>query len=193
MDETCSAECVNAMRTAFMEADRDGSASHTHGASDLMVPIIEETIEEDDTVDIFKDQLKQAYDDTEAKEVASYIRERWNKFATFRRAGHTGSVVMKGGHGMVADFLPGEYSLVDLACFSDLPPLVPKCTVIKGVKWVPSSVPGKSGKAIFPKNFDGKIVTDLATNELLRYYGCSFADTQQERFPCYIDMLQGDW
>ncbi|XP_052776499.1 uncharacterized protein LOC128214199 [Mya arenaria] len=226
MDETCSAECVNAMRTAFMEADRDGSGTLSfrelteyiwdkkrsirmskvmkvfseatkagsdeisftdfqqviqNGASDLMMPIIEESMKEDETSDVFRDQLKHAYDDTEAKELASYIRERWNKFATFRRAGNTGSVVMTGGHGMVADFLPGEYNLVDLACFSDLPPLVPKHTIAKGVKWVSSSVSGKSGKAIFPKNFDGKIVTDLATNELLRYYGCSFADTQQEK------------
>ncbi|WAR23280.1 CML16-like protein [Mya arenaria] len=150
-------------------------------AANLMMPIIQEAINEGETSDVFRDQLKHAYDDTEAKELASYIRGRWNKFATFRRAGVTGSVVMKGGHGMVADFLPGEYSLVDLACFSDLPPLVPKHTVIKGVKWVSSSVPGKSGKAIFPEDFDGKIETDLATNELLRYYGCSFADTQQEK------------
>ncbi|XP_052776936.1 uncharacterized protein LOC128214485 [Mya arenaria] len=226
MDETSSAECVNAMRRAFMEADRDGSGTLSfrefteyiwdkkrsirmsqvmkvfseatksgsdevsftdfqqviqNGASNLMMPIIEGDINEDETSDVFRDQLKQVYDDTEAKELASYIRGRWNKFASFRRAGATGTVVMTGGHGMVADILPGEYNLVDLACFSDLPPLVPKHTVIKGVKWVSSSIPGKSGKAIFPKDFDGKIVTDLATNELLRYYGCSFADTQQEK------------
>ena len=38
---------------------------------------------------------------------------------------------MQGGHGFVADFLPGEYNLVDLACFTDLPPLEPVHRVIK--------------------------------------------------------------
>ncbi|XP_052776504.1 uncharacterized protein LOC128214202 [Mya arenaria] len=226
MCETSSAECVNAMRRAFMEADRDGSGTLNfrefteyisdkkrsirltkvikafgeaaksgldeisftdfqqllqNGASDILMPVVEKAIQKDETSDVFRDHMKQAYDDAEAKEIASYIRDRWNKFATFRRAAATGTVVMTGGHGMVADILPGEYNLLDIACFSDLPPLVPKYTVIKGVKWVSSSVPGKSGKAIFPKDFDGQIVTDLATNELLRYYKCCFADTQQEK------------
>jgi hypothetical protein len=69
---------------------------------------------------------------------------------------------MKGGHGMVADFVPGEYSLIDLTCFSDLPPLVPKYTAVKGVTWVSSTVPGKSGKIVFPPDFDRKVITDVA-------------------------------
>lgn len=225
VNETCSAEYVNAMRRAFMAADRDGSGAVSFreffeyvsdkkrsirmtkvlntfskisadtdeinfsdfqkviqgGSSDLMMPIIEEELYDNNTSDVFKEQMKQVYDETETEELTTFIRERWNKFATFRRAGHTGSIVMQGGHGMVADFAPGEYSLVDLACFTDLPPLVPKHTIIKGVQWKTTSVSGQSGKVIFPTDFDGKVATDLATNELLRYYGCSFADSQQEK------------
>ncbi len=47
------------------------------------------------------------------------------------RMGASGDVVMKGGHGFVADYLPGEYTLVDLACFTDLPPLEPAHVVVK--------------------------------------------------------------
>ena len=42
---------------------------------------------------------------------------------------------MTGGHGMVADVVPGQYNLVDLACFNDLPPITPKHAVVKGVVW----------------------------------------------------------
>ncbi|KAK3086292.1 hypothetical protein FSP39_016405 [Pinctada imbricata] len=143
------------------------------------LPVIEE--EELSNEMTIENQLKCAFDETESEEMAKYVRGRWNAFASFRRKGATGQIVMKGGHGMVADFVPGEYSLVDLACFSDLPPIVPKHTVVKGITWQTSSEKGKSGKVIFPNDFDGKIITDIATNELLRYYDCSFADSQQEK------------
>ncbi|XP_013417464.1 uncharacterized protein LOC106178715 [Lingula anatina] len=145
-------------------------------------PIPEEEIElvqESDSLDVFERQLKQTYDDTDVDTLSHYIRDRWDKFTSFRRLGASGEVVMKGGSGMVADIVPGDYNLMDIACFSDLPPLVPKCTVIKGVKWVSSTIPGISGKIVFPSDFNKEIVTDLATNEHLRYYGCSFADSQQ--------------
>lgn len=225
MDETGTAECVSAMRKAFLEADRKGSGTLNFreftefvweknrsarmtkvlrsfanittdeisfsdfekmvagSGADVLMPIMEVEIEQDtdSSLDNFESRLHKVYDDTDADELAGYIRQRWNKFATFRRAGNTGSVVMKGGHGMVADFVPGEYSLIDLACFSDLPPLIPKHTVVKGFQWQSSVIPGKSGKAIFPPDFDRKIVTQNATSELLRYYECSFADSQQEK------------
>ena len=129
----------------------------------------------------FARQLKCVFEDTEVEDLADYVRDRWDSFAAFKRKGATGEVVMTGGQDMVADFVPGEYNLIDLACFSDLPPLVPKHTVVPGVKWESSRVRGKSGKIIFPADFDGKILTDMATNEHLRFYGCSFADSQQEK------------
>ncbi|XP_076070104.1 uncharacterized protein LOC143041866 [Mytilus galloprovincialis] len=227
MDETSTAECVNAMRKAFLEADRNGSGTLNFrefteyvwekkrsirmskimtsfsesakdeitfsdfqkmvqgGNSDVLTSIIEEEIEDidlnDSSVDQFQNQLKQVYSDTDSKELTTYIRDRWKNFATFRRKGNTGTIVMKGGHGMVADLVPGEYSLIDLACFSDLPPLIPKHTVVKGVKWEIGTVPGKSGKITFPPDFNGRVVTDVATTELLRYYDCSFADAKQEK------------
>ena len=58
------------------------------------------------------------------------------------RTGASGDVVMQGGHGFVADFLPGEYNLVDLACFTDLPPLEPVHRVIKVRPPVTSSCRG---------------------------------------------------
>ncbi|KAK3086294.1 hypothetical protein FSP39_016414 [Pinctada imbricata] len=129
----------------------------------------------------FEKQLKCAFDETEVQELAESVQERWEAFAAFNRKGASGETVMTGSEEMVADFVPGEYSLIDLACFSDLPPLIPKHTVVKGIQWQSSTEKGKSGKIIFPKDFDGKIVTDFATNELLRYYGCSFADSRQEK------------
>lgn len=228
LNETSTEECVNALRKAFLDADRDGSgtlnfrefteyvwekkrsirmskimsAFNNKGAddeitftdfqqmiqggnTDVLTTILEDeaddTSVDDSSLNKFQNQLKQAYSDSDAEELAGYIRERWKKFATFRRQGKGGTIVMKGGHGMVADFVPGEYSLIDLTCFSDLPPLVPKYTAVKGVTWVASTIPGKSGKIIFPSDFDGKVVTDVATTELVRYYGCSFADANQEK------------
>ncbi|XP_052078729.1 switch-associated protein 70-like [Mytilus californianus] len=225
MNETETAECVNVMRKAFLEADRDGSGTLNFrefteyvweknrnanmtkilksfanvstdeisfedfellvsgSGAEVLVPILEEEIEQgtDSSLDDFEGRLQKVYDDTEADELTIYIRERWNKFASFRRAGKTGSVVMTGGHGMVADIVPGEYSLIDLACFSDLPPLEPKHAVVKDTQWLSSTISGKSGKMIFPLEFDKKVPMEQATSELLRYYGCSFADSQQEQ------------
>ncbi|VDI13950.1 switch-associated protein 70 [Mytilus galloprovincialis] len=225
MNETETAECVNVMRKAFLEADRDGSGTLNFrefteyvweknrnanmskilksfsnvstdeisfedfeklvagSGAEVFAPILEEEIEQgtDSSLDDFQGRLQKVYDDTEANELTTYIRQRWNKFASFRRAGKTGSVVMSGGHGMVADIVPGQYSLIDLACFSDLPPLEPKHKVVKNTQWLSSTISGKSGKIIFPPEFDKQIPTEQATSELLRYYGCSFADSQQEQ------------
>ena len=124
-------------------------------------------------ISAFEMQLRRSFDATESDELAKFLNDRWKSFSAFKRRTNGGSIVMTGGEEMVSDVLPGNYSLVDLVCFSDLPPLEPKHTVIKGVKWVSSKVPGKSGQAIFPSSFDGKIVTEIATNEHLRYYGAS--------------------
>jgi Ca2+-binding EF-hand superfamily protein len=125
-----------------------------------------------------EDYLKQFYSKADSREMAQYLRQRWNKFATFRRVGAKGEVVMKGGHGMVADVVPGEYDLLELACFNDLPPIIPKHVVVKAT-WTPSTVPGKSGRCLFPTDFDGVLPIEVATNGHLAYYGASLVDGQQ--------------
>ena len=132
--------------------------------------------EEDDNS--LEGRLKNMYDDADAERIASFLRERWTAFASFRRPGESGEVVMSGGHGMVADVLPGEYNLVDLACFSDLPPITPRHIVVKNIRWV-HAPPNGHGKAIFPSDFDGVLPVEIATTEHLRYYGASLADTTQ--------------
>ncbi|XP_013385903.1 uncharacterized protein LOC106155567 [Lingula anatina] len=157
---------------------------HLREESELELPNLAEKMEkidEEGESSVFERQLRKEYHDTDADQLAKYVRNRWDKFATFRRLGASGEPVMTGGHGMVADIVPGKYNLMDIACFSDLPPLIPKHTTVKGVRWASSTTPGKSGKVIFPNDFSGVIATDIATNEHLRYYGCSIADAQQEK------------
>ena len=142
-------------------------------------------------ISAFERQLQTTYKATESDDLANFLNERWKIFAAFRRQGSSGSLVMTGSDEMVSDFLPGNYNLVDLVCFSDLPPLEPRHTVIKGVKWISSKVPGKSGRAIFPSSFDGKIASEFATNEHLRYYGAVFAENQQLQVSlCYRHGIQ---
>ena len=147
--------------------------------------------EESAGISAFERQLQKTFKDTESDELVQLLHDRWKSFSAFQRQTSRGSVVMTGGDEMINDFLPGNYNLVDLACFTDLPPLEPKHTVIKGVKWVSSKVPGKSGRAIFPNSFDGKVAKEIATNEHLRYYGASFAENQQIQVSlCYRHGIQ---
>ena len=171
---------------ANMDKDQNDQISVTEFQNFVMneksqLAIIEEDDLDDTSNGAFEKAMKCKFDEADAQELTKYVRQRWNAFASFRRHGATGNIVMKGGDGMVADFVPGQYKLIDLACYSDLPPLIPKHTVIKSVEWEASSVKGKSGKIAFPADFDEKIQTDQATNEHLRYYGCSFADSNQEK------------
>lgn len=142
-------------------------------------------------ISAFERRLQSTYQEIESDDLANFLNDRWKSFAAFRREGSSGSLVMTGNDEMVSDVLPGNYNLVDLVCFSDLPPLKPQHTTIKGFKWVSSKVPGKSGRAIFPSSFDGKIATEFATNEHLRYYGSSFAENQQLQVSlCYRHGIQ---
>ena len=146
---------------------------------------------ESSAISIFEKQLQKTYKETESDDLADFLNERWKSFAAFKRQGSSGSLVMTGSEEMVSDVLPGNYNLVDLVCFSDLPPLEPRHTVVKGVKWISSKVPGKSGRAILPDSFDGKVATEFATNEHLRYYGASFAENQQLQVSfCYRHGIQ---
>ena len=80
---------------------------------------------------------------------------------------------------MVADVVPGSYNLIDLAMFNDLPPITPKHVAVKDVVWNSSSVPNRSGRVIFPPDFDGKIPVEVATNEHLAYYDATLATGNQ--------------
>lgn len=83
---------------------------------------------------------------------------------------------MTGASNIVDDFVPGEYNLKDLANLNDLPTILPKMTVVRGVSWESSNIPNTSGNLVFPSDFNGVIEVEIATNELLSYYQCSFAD-----------------
>jgi hypothetical protein len=43
---------------------------------------------------------------------------------------------MSGQRRLVRDILPGSYTLADVVEFSDLPPLLPNHTVVKGCFWI---------------------------------------------------------
>lgn len=137
--------------------------------------ISEDAEEEPETLE---GRLRNMYNEADAKRMASFLRDRWEAFASFRRAGDSGDVVMTGGHGMVADVLPGNYNLIDLACFSDLPPITPRHIVVNDFKWIHAES-GGHGKAIFPPEFSGTLPVEIATTEHLRYYGASLADSTQ--------------
>jgi Ca2+-binding EF-hand superfamily protein len=126
-----------------------------------------------------EETLRNMYDNADASDIVTYLRQRWQTLVNFKRLGSQGDPVLTGSEGMVADVLPGVYTLLDLACFSDLPPIVPHHVEIKGVQWVSSTMPGLSGKLIFPEHFDGRLPVDIASNEHLAYYGCSLADSSQ--------------
>ena len=118
-------------------------------------------------ISAFERQLQKTFEATESDELAEFLNDRWKSFAAFKRQTNRGSVVMTGSDEMFSDFLPGDYNLVDIACFSDLPPLEPRHTVIKGVKWVSSNVPGISGRVIFPDSFDDKKWQQMSTLDIM--------------------------
>jgi len=125
-----------------------------------------------------EDMFRGVYNQADATQLATYLRQRWRNFASFKRTGATGDLVMKGAPGMVDDVVPGEYALIDLACFNDLPPIEPRHVTAK-VTWIKSTVPGKSGRLLFSNDFEEKLPTVIATNETLSYYGASLADQNQ--------------
>ena len=115
----------------------------------------------------------------DANQLATYLRSRWKAFASFKRTNKEGKLVMTGAPGMVADVVPGSYNLIDLAMFNDLPPITPKHVAVKGVSWNSSSIPNRSGRVVFPPDFDGKIPVEVATNEHLAYYDSTLATGNQ--------------
>ena len=134
-----------------------------------------------DSEDGVNKYLRKVYEETDMEDLALYIRKRWTAFASFKRYGKDNKLVMIGDHGMKRDVFPGKYSLIDLACFSDLDPLEPRHATVQGVRWISSTVNNKPGQLIFPSTFGGRIPTEVATSELLRYYECTIADANQEK------------
>ena len=55
------------------------------------------------------------------------------------------------------------------------------CVILQGCRWEKAKTGVRSGRLVFPSDFDGVIPTDIATTEQLRYYGCSLADQNQVR------------
>ena len=101
---------------------------------------------------------------------------------SYKRTNKEGKPVMTGVRtGMVADVEPGSYNITDLAVFNDLPPITPKYVAVKGVTWNSSGVPNRSGRVVFPADFDGKLPVEVATNEYLAYYGAALANRNPER------------
>ncbi|XP_056022748.1 uncharacterized protein LOC130055156 [Ostrea edulis] len=129
----------------------------------------------------FEAQMKLQFDSCDSNVLKNRIEKRWQKFASFRRQGENGNDVMKGASGIVEDIVPGEYKMEDLAKFRDLPKLLPKVTIVKGVSWESSDIPDTSGNLVFPHDFSGQIEAEIATGELLEYYGCTFAEGKSEK------------
>lgn len=140
------------------------------------VSILEELGLFPSSLDSFEAQLKSRFDTSNSSILRRKIKDRWNKFASFKRLGENRQTVMTGASNIVDDFVPGEYNLKDLANLNDLPTILPKMTVVRGVSWESSNIPNTSGNLVFPSDFNGVIEVEIATNELLSYYQCSFAD-----------------
>ena len=176
---------IKAISDTFEALDKDKSGDicfrefrdffNRQSRSRSLMPLAEVEI----SVSPLEEALKEVSRETDTTEMVSYLWDRWKKFKTFKREGESGEMVMTGAHGIVNDHLPGEYALLELACFNDLPPIVPKHTVITDIQWLKSPDPSTSGRILFPPDFNRKIATDLATSETLAFYGCSLADGNQ--------------
>lgn len=156
------------LQQPFTQADcidsiSQGSEYNTHGLSV-------------ESLNAFRAKMRESYDNADGKEIATFSQKRWEEFANLERIGESGQVAMTGAHCVLKDILPGNYILMDLVCFTDLPPVVPKITAVRGAQWETGVPPGTYGKLLFPQDFDGSLATDIATAEYLRYYGCSFAE-----------------
>eukprot|EP00092_Neocalanus_flemingeri_P009534 GFUD01010262.1.p1 GENE.GFUD01010262.1~~GFUD01010262.1.p1 ORF type:complete len:499 (-),score=133.69 GFUD01010262.1:90-1586(-) len=106
-------------------------------------------------------------------------KKRWQPFASFKRRVDR-KTVMSSPSGIIRDYLPGNYSMADIAKFDDLPPIKPVRTIVQ-CQWVQGEA-GKPSKLIFPDNFSGELETDIATSETLAYYGAYLAESTNENF-----------
>ena len=109
---------------------------------------------------------------------------RWRPFIHFERVVQ-GQRAMHGGEKLILDVLPGRHSVGAIVDFGDLPSLKPYYLEVAGVKWQRSSSAGGSGRVFFPWSFSGALPLEIATGELLSYYGCRIANS------CAGDILLG--
>lgn len=120
----------------------------------------------------------------EVAEVQDIIKDRWDKFKSFKRQ-NRGVTVMQAPGDIKADLLPGEWNLMDLvmAQFSDddLKDVEPSHTLVDGVNWISPKESEAHGTLVFPPDFDEEIQVDIATNQNLAFYGCCIADKSQEK------------
>ena len=94
------------------------------------------------------------------------------------RVGSTGDMVMESTKDMIVTIMPGEHSLVDLPYFREFSPIAPKHAVVKDFKWPsPSFGPGKG---IFPVDFSPNLPVEIATTEMVQYYGVSIFHRMKE-------------
>ena len=124
-------------------------------------------------------RLKLEYRQAEPRTKSGILNERWRVFNTSDRRDPQGITVMRGAKDIVSDILPGAYQLSDLLCLHDLPNIKPKHAVVQGVTWIKSRVPDKSGRCLFPGDFNAQIPVEVATTELLAYYGAEIANGNQ--------------
>ena len=116
-----------------------------------------------------------------AKEMAKSSRtkwtgtRRWRPFIHFERMGLRGERAMHGGDNLILDVLPGRHSVEAIVDFGDLPSLKPFHLEVAGVEWQGSS--SGSGRVFFPWSFSGALPLEMATGELLSYYGCRIANS----------------
>ena len=169
---------LSGVMKAFDKMDRGGEGAVSFDTFKNFFDKQRNSLEDEEKPSTLAGHLQHMYEVADVARVAEFLRERWSVFASFKRLGASGDLVMTGGHGMVADVLPGQYNLVDLACFSDLPPITPRHLEVHSVKWVTGQV-GSHGRAIFPPDFSGVLPVEIATTEHLRYYGASLADSTQ--------------
>jgi len=100
---------------------------------------------------------------------------RWQAWEKFGRE-VSEMPVMFSDDGILKDFMPGVYYFSKIVNYSDLEPLMPAHTIVKGVRWIIGK-DGDQGKVIFPESFDGIIATELATTETLGHYGARLAES----------------
>ena len=119
--------------------------------------------------------LSEPYIHTHSTQMVPYQQTSSNMPTAFNHEGTRDRTL----HTLLVSHHPGEYELAQLAFFNDLPLIAPRRTVIKGVQWVKSPDSNKSGLILFPKDFNGRIMTNFATSETLAFYGCSLANGSQ--------------
>ena len=139
---------------------------------------------------LFSKHIKEVYRHSDLDQLANSILERWKCFVNFKRRNAEGEVVMDSESTIVNDVVPGEYNLLELVFISELPPCVPKHAEIESPTWT-SGCNGKEGTLVFPNDASNRIpVESLSTTQMLMYYNCKLADSDNNVHLVYRHMIQ---